>query len=255
VPDPRSLFRLLALTGFLLLVALGLWLLDATWPVIIAVMAAAWALAAVVEWAAWRQERYGRVAVRTEAAPRPDAAPPEAHADAPSVHDGPAPLTPPEPEPSRQVEEEALPSPPKPEPMSEPASHPSPRERPAEPERERETPTPLRAAPPARPPLRPVPQPPVQPTPPAAPPAAARAARQPGVVDLRRRQTAQARHWNLWDLERLAREELQRDPARLQDLSYLFVHLRQFASADGSLPTEFDPLVRESLGDLLEPRR
>ncbi|HSK15450.1 MAG TPA: hypothetical protein VK915_04710 [Gaiellaceae bacterium] len=58
--------------------------------------------------------------------------------------------------------------------------------------------------------------------------------------------------WNLWDLERRARDESTRDPDRYEEWSYLFVHLRQFAARDGSLPTEFDGLVRESFGDLLE---
>lgn len=71
---------------------------------------------------------------------------------------------------------------------------------------------------------------------------------------MRRHATVQSRRWNLWDLERLARDELHADPARYRELSYLFIHLRQFATPDGSLPTEFDPLVRESLGDLLEQR-
>jgi hypothetical protein len=111
---------------------------------------------------------------------------------------------------------------------------------------------------PERPPLRPVPSPPPPPLPPAPPPAARRPARPQaptGVVDLRTRATVQPRHWNLWDLERLARDELHGDPLRFEALSYLFVHLRQFATPDGSLPTEFDGLVRESFGDLLEQRR
>jgi hypothetical protein len=72
------------------------------------------------------------------------------------------------------------------------------------------------------------------------------------VVDLRMRATIQPRRWNLWDLERRARDELPRDPVRYEEWSYLFVHLRQFATPDGSLPTEFDGLVRESFGELLE---
>jgi hypothetical protein len=52
--------------------------------------------------------------------------------------------------------------------------------------------------------------------------------------------------------ERLARDEARRDPARRDEWSYLILHLRRFASADGVLPTEFDPLVRESFGGLLE---
>ncbi len=72
------------------------------------------------------------------------------------------------------------------------------------------------------------------------------------MIDLRTRVTAQPRRWNLWDLERRARDEAQRDPLRYEEWSYLFVHLRQFATPDGSLPTEFDSLVRESFGELLE---
>jgi hypothetical protein len=63
--------------------------------------------------------------------------------------------------------------------------------------------------------------------------------------------TAQPRRWNLWDLERLARDEAQRDPARYEEWSFLFVNLRHFATPDGSLPAEFDGLVRESFGELL----
>jgi hypothetical protein len=60
------------------------------------------------------------------------------------------------------------------------------------------------------------------------------------------------RQWNIWDLERLARAETQKNPERRDEWAFLFVHLRQFASADGVLPTEFDSLVRESFAGLLE---
>jgi hypothetical protein len=60
----------------------------------------------------------------------------------------------------------------------------------------------------------------------------------------------QARRWNLWELERLARDP-GLEPMRELELSALLVHLRDYAGADGMLPTEFDPLVRESFGDLL----
>jgi hypothetical protein len=101
-----------------------------------------------------------------------------------------------------------------------------------------------------RPPLVPVPSPP--PVEPAAPRTVEPAAAGPAVIDMRTRVTTQPRRWNLWDLERRAREEAQRDPLRHEEWSYLFVHLRQFATPDGSLPTEFDGLVRESFGELLE---
>jgi hypothetical protein len=84
---------------------------------------------------------------------------------------------------------------------------------------------------------------------PIGPPAGVAAPRD--VIDLRTRVTAQPRRWNLWDLERLARDEAQRDPARYEEWSFLFVNLRHFATPDGSLPAEFDGLVRESFGELL----
>jgi hypothetical protein len=83
-------------------------------------------------------------------------------------------------------------------------------------------------------------------------PVAAAASAASDVVDLRTRVTAQPRRWNLWDLERRARDESHKDPDRFEEWSYLFVHLRQFATPDGSLPMEFDGLVRESFGELLE---
>jgi hypothetical protein len=53
--------------------------------------------------------------------------------------------------------------------------------------------------------------------------------------------------WNLWNLERVAREHAGDN----EELSYLLMYLREFASADGLLPADFDVLVRESFGDLL----
>jgi hypothetical protein len=61
-----------------------------------------------------------------------------------------------------------------------------------------------------------------------------------------RRDGGEARRWNLWDLERAARENGGRPAAELEERSLLLLHLRQFASADGFLPAEFDGLVRES---------
>jgi hypothetical protein len=59
------------------------------------------------------------------------------------------------------------------------------------------------------------------------------------------------REWNIWDLERRAREQAG-DPARDQEWAALLMHLRQFANADGVLPTEFDGLVRESFSRLIQ---
>jgi hypothetical protein len=277
VPDRRSIFRLLALAGFLLTVALALWLAEVRPLLVIIVMALALGVAWSVEWLSWRQEVPREVVVEAAAgapaemeesvtvlppaaapvaeppAPVPaEIAPPPAPAPEPVVEAEPAVEAPPAPvvvppaaapEPPPAIEPPA----PEPEPVPEPAAAPPP---PAPP-----PPVPEPAPPPPRPPLRPVPPPPPEPAPPpplqpAAQPV--RPAASSDVVDLRMRATIQPRRWNLWDLERRARDELPRDPVRYEEWSYLFVHLRQFATPDGSLPTEFDGLVRESFGELLE---
>jgi hypothetical protein len=61
--------------------------------------------------------------------------------------------------------------------------------------------------------------------------------------------------WNLWDLERQARENAGADTARDEERSFLLMYLREFAAADGVLPAEFDPLVRETFADLAETAR
>jgi hypothetical protein len=247
VPDRRSIFRLLALAGFLLTVALALWLAELRPLFVIIVMAAALAVAWAVEWLSWRQEVPRLVADGSavdEAGDAVEAALSSEPADAPAALPGPfepappafEPPAPPPLAPTLEHEPAAEPAPPPALPPPEPASTP-------------------------RPPLRPVPTPPPEPQPPPPPtlpvpaPAAAdpvRAAARSEVVDLRTRVTVAPRRWNLWDLERRARDEQQRNPDRYEEWSYLFVHLRQFATPDGSLPTEFDGLVRESFGDLLE---
>jgi len=59
------------------------------------------------------------------------------------------------------------------------------------------------------------------------------------------------RTWNLWDLERIAREQAGGDVARDEERSFLLMYLREFAGPDGLLPAEFDGLVRDSFGELL----
>ena len=80
--------------------------------------------------------------------------------------------------------------------------------------------------------------------------AAAQPAESSLVVEFRPRTTV-PREWNLWDLERLARQEVGDHPELRDEWSYLFLHLRQFADSNGDLPVEFDGLVRESFGRLL----
>ena len=60
-----------------------------------------------------------------------------------------------------------------------------------------------------------------------------------------------AREWNIWELERMARAQAG-DPARDQEWAALFMHLREFANADGVLPAQFDDLVRESFSRLIQ---
>lgn len=55
--------------------------------------------------------------------------------------------------------------------------------------------------------------------------------------------------WNIWELERLVRAE--GHDLRQEEWTALVLSLRDFAQADGTLPPEFDELVRESFGPLL----
>ena len=255
MPDRRSIFRLLALAGFLLTVALALWLAELRPLFVVIVMALALLLAWAVEWLSWRQELVHPVAqvVETEA---------EDAEVVPVAFD--EPLEEPEPVVVAAVSEEAAEpwwrrsSRRRPSPSLSPSRSRSPRflrlPRPSRPhrrppvvvpveptpapppERIRSAPEPPREEPAPRPPLRPVPPPaPVEPPAPAAPPPPVRepapaAATRSDVIDLRMRATAQPRRWNLWDLETRAREHAQHDPDRQEEWSYLFVHLRQFAT-------------------------
>jgi hypothetical protein len=275
VPDPLSILRLAALLVFIGLVAVGLWLLDVAWWVVPPVMAVALLIAWTIEWLAWR----GTIA-ETVVRETPVAAPlvpPVAEAEPVPVEAIRPPAavlpTPPEPAPSReptpapepmpQPAPEPTPEPPAPAPIPEPTPEPEPpvppepepqrppepvatASQPAPPGVERARPRPearrprrlrLRAVPPPR-------QPEQQPEAPRVPAPSTVVAFQP--------RTYEPRRWNLWDLERIGREEAREHPERRDELSFLFLHLRQFADADGSLPAEFDGLVRESFSGLLE---
>jgi outer membrane biosynthesis protein TonB len=125
------------------------------------------------------------------------------------------------------------PEPPTPEPEPEPEPEPAPpAPAPDAPRPEPEQPTPqLRAVAP----LEPEP---------------AREA-QTGVVAFRPRTDGAPREWNVWELERIAREREGEDAARDEELAFLLLELRQFANADGQLPASFDPVVREAFGESL----
>jgi hypothetical protein len=84
------------------------------------------------------------------------------------------------------------------------------------------------------------------------PPATERLLEPPGHVEAEPAPTvAPAREWNIWELERRAREQA-RDAGRDQEWAALFMHLRQFANADGVLPMQFDGLIRESFSKLIQ---
>jgi outer membrane biosynthesis protein TonB len=111
-------------------------------------------------------------------------------------------------------------------------------ERKLEPEPEREPPPPeperppVLAAPPPREPARVEPEP--------APVAVPVAIRQ-GVP----------REWNLWELEKASRRASGDDPLRDEERNYLLMYLREFANAEGTLPSDFDALVRDSFADVI----
>lgn len=259
MPGRFPMLREAALALFLVAVALGLWLADLRPLAVVGVMTLALAVAWVIEWVSWREDqlqgmRPVREEIRTTELPG-DPAPPEPAPPAPAprarglwllrgarsrpparpteeVGEGHAP-----PAPTEAVEPEEAPVAPV-EPEAPPAEPPPTQEPP--PSRRRLQPV-RSAAPPPPPAPEPEQPPQQQPEPQGAP-----------IVPLWARST-QPREWNLWDLERIARAQSRRDPEHLEEWSYLFLHLRRFANADGMLPAEFDGLVREYFGGLLEP--
>jgi hypothetical protein len=286
---PRSWLRFTLEALFIVLVAVVAGVVHLSTPGIIAAMAVAWLLVAVYEWTT-SKARPARPALETgelEAVERPSpaepvTAPEPATAEERSIPSLPeesplgapvlaaaggweamrrrlrrppaeaAEAPPPEPEPAPHVRVlgrevapspetvEVAPPPPLPEPEPEaqpeaaPAVEPLPvaEEQPPEPE-----PAPQLQPVPAPPPV-PEPEPEPQPAP---------AAEQ--VVAMPARGGPQ--EWNLWDLERLVRDNAGRDALVDEERNYLLMYLRDFANADGVLPVDFDALVRESFGDLV----
>ena len=106
-------------------------------------------------------------------------------------------------------------------------------------------PEPVVALPAPPPPVAPVPL--VAAPPPPAPPVAPAPAERP------RPQVPAGppRSWNLWELERAARELAGGDLIADEERQYMLLYLRDYAGADGKLPIDFDPLVREVFGEEL----
>ena len=88
---------------------------------------------------------------------------------------------------------------------------------------------------------------PITPEPPPAPPPLPP---EPSVVSLVS-VDMRPREWNLWELERAVRGSPAADPERDDERNYLLMYLREFANSNGALPVDFDPLVRDSFGDVL----
>jgi hypothetical protein len=247
------MLREAALALFLVAVALGLWLAELRPLTVVGVMALALAVAWVIEWFSWRGDQ-----VRG-AAPAPGAAPAEVVEETVAVPPAPprarglwllrgraseqvgaghAPPAPTAPEPEAPTAPEPVGAghaPPAPTAPVEVEQAPQAAEEPR-PSRRRLQPVRSAAPPPPEPPA----------------PAAPTEVEGAPVVPLWAR-SSQPREWNLWDLERIARAQTRRDPERFEEWSYLFLNLRRFANADGVLPAEFDGLVREYFGGLLEP--
>jgi hypothetical protein len=179
---------------------------------IIAVVAGAWLIVAAVEIAVWARNV---VAQQPQAVDEPADLEP---APTPEYGSRPPVVVPPQ----SSVEKREV----------EPSSEPEP-----EPERTREPERPRIVAVPA---LPPEPEPEVEAQP-----------EEPDRVVAFLPANDSPREWNLWELERAARDHGGDDVARNEERSYLLMYLREFAGPDGTLPADFDALVRESFGDVL----
>lgn len=95
--------------------------------------------------------------------------------------------------------------------------------------------------------------PPVAPAPPLPPPEPPKAPDAPELARQAeaRRFTSGPREWNIWELEKLM-TGASVDPARKEEQELMLMHLREYANAQGTLPQNFDSLVRDTFGELIE---
>lgn len=206
--------RFIVEAGFIIAVAViaGIERLSTWW--IIAVVAGAWLIVAAVEIAVWARNVVAQQPQPVDEPADLEPAPtPEYASRVPVVV---------RPQPSVETREAELSSEPEPEPEPEPT---------------REHERPRIVAVPALPP-EPEPEPEVEPE-------------EPDRVVAFLPANDSPREWNLWELERAARDHGGDDVARNEERSYLLMYLREFAGPDGTLPADFDALVRESFGDVL----
>jgi hypothetical protein len=206
--------RFLVEAGFIIAVAViaGIERLSTWW--IIAVVAGAWLIVAAVEIAVWARNVVARQPQPVDEPADLEPAPTPAYASRPPVVV--------RPQPSVEARE------------AEPGSE---AEREPEPEPTREPEPPRIVAVPALP-AEPEPEPEPE-------------AEEPERVVAFLPANDSPREWNLWELERAARDHGGDDVARNEERSYLLMYLREFAGPDGILPADFDALVRESFGDVL----
>ena len=286
---PRSWLRFTLEALFIVLVAVVAGVVHLSTPGIIAAMAVAWLLVAVYEWTT-SKARPARPAVETgelDAVERSSLPEPVTVAEPPTAEERSVPSLPdesplgapvlaaaggwgavrrrfrrppteapesaPEPEPVPHVRvlgREVAPSPEtaavRPPPETVEAAPPPPPEQEPEPPIVAEEP--VVPAPEPAPQLQsvpapsPIPEPELEPEPEPAP-----AAEQVVAMPVR----GGPREWNLWDLERLVRDNAGGDALVDEERNYLLMYLREFANADGVLPVDFDALIRESFGELV----
>ncbi|MCW2977186.1 MAG: hypothetical protein JWM06_2467 [Actinomycetia bacterium] len=246
--------------AFLVAVPVAAAALGAGMWTIIAASAVAYLLIFVLEATLWREgaSMPGRPRLRMPSrpvTPKRPAAPPAPEIESvvvrPRVDANVAPEAVPSPEPPVPPEPVAAPVPaPAPEPVPQPSL--------AEvtpPEHVRV----LRAEPAQTPPPEPAPEPVAERAPLAAVPEPVLAAVAPEPVAAPSTVVpigygAGPRQWNLWDLERLTREHVGGDVAQDEERQFLLMYLREFADTQGLLPVDFDSLVRDSFGELVESR-
>jgi hypothetical protein len=211
---PPGPVRLALGSACVVLAAVGAWLAEFPPLLLIAAVAVACILVVLLEWAS--RQAATPVMADTQVADEPPAEPERLPLAAAEV---PVPVAEPEPEPELAVSERSaraiLASGPPPLPEPRPPSKPAP-------EPELEPKAELEPAPEPEPEPEPGPE-----TPSAEPP----------------------REWSIWELQRLIRA--QPDDPRQEEWGALVHSLRNYARADGTLPVEFDELVRDSFGPLL----
>jgi hypothetical protein len=245
----RTAVRLALEAAIIVVAAVAIAFNDPTIGRVIAVMVPTYLLVAGAEWFISKRLREGEAEQTPEpAAPQP--APQPEHVRIVSPTQAPETVEPPAPVAVEATPAEATPEPAIPEPAEEEAPEPVPELVPvgasadgapdgvAQPVPEPE---------PQRPPLVAAPAPVAV----AEPAAEVAVATEPVDETVVQFPSLGPRVWNLWDLERLSRQYAGRDSLRDEERAYLLVYLREFASADGELPIDFDGLVRESFGDLV----